>query len=64
MRQIKELLDPFRSDENDLPSIGVPFVDFERVSASTEGFSEANKLREGGFGPVYKVRISFGYKIV
>ena len=62
VRQVQDLLDPFHSNENDSQTIGIPFFTFERISASTDGFSEANKLGEGGFGPVYKVRISITYK--
>lgn len=29
--------------------------DFSAISAATDNFSDANKLGEGGFGPVYKV---------
>lgn len=29
--------------------------DFATIKTATENFSEANKLGEGGFGPVYKV---------
>ncbi|KAL8229476.1 hypothetical protein R6Q57_014376 [Mikania cordata] len=63
VRQIQELLDPFRSNENDSPNIGIPFFDFERISASTDGFSEANKLGEGGFGPVYKGKLPGGVQV-
>ncbi|KAF5756245.1 putative protein kinase RLK-Pelle-DLSV family [Helianthus annuus] len=63
VRQVQELLDPFRSDENDSPSIGIPFFDFERISASTDGFSDANKLGEGGFGPVYKGKLPGGVEV-
>jgi hypothetical protein len=34
----------------------LPLFSYESVSAATENFSTANKLGEGGFGPVYKVR--------
>lgn len=30
---------------------------FETVALATDYFSDANKLGEGGFGPVYKVRL-------
>ena len=30
--------------------------DFSTIGAATEYFSKANKLGEGGFGAVYKVR--------
>ncbi|KAI7750965.1 hypothetical protein M8C21_000661 [Ambrosia artemisiifolia] len=63
VRQVQELLDPFRSDDNDSPSIGIPFFDFERISASTDGFSDANKLGEGGFGPVYKGKLPGGVEV-
>lgn len=29
--------------------------DFDTIKTATDGFSEANKLGEGGFGVVYKV---------
>ncbi|KAL6143820.1 hypothetical protein ACLB2K_054515 [Fragaria x ananassa] len=32
----------------------LPFFDLRCVLAATNNFSEANKLGEGGFGPVYK----------
>lgn len=35
----------------------LPVYDFETIAAATEGFSTENKLGEGGFGPVYKVKI-------
>lgn len=36
----------------------LPLFDFETISSATNSFSGSNKLGEGGFGPVYKARIS------
>ena len=33
-----------------------PLFSLASVSAATDNFSVENKLREGGFGPVYKVQ--------
>ena len=38
--------------------VKMPLFSFKSVSAATDNFSDANKLGEGGFGPVYKVRFS------
>ena len=35
--------------------VELPLFSYESVSATTNNFSDANKLGEGGFGPVYKV---------
>ncbi|KAK9065157.1 hypothetical protein SSX86_016540 [Deinandra increscens subsp. villosa] len=63
VRQIQDLMDPFRTEDNDSPTLGVPFFDFERISASTDCFSDANKLGEGGFGPVYKGTFPGGLEV-
>lgn len=34
----------------------LPLFDFVAVASATGNFSESNKLGEGGFGRVYKVR--------
>ena len=33
----------------------LPLLSFSSILAATDNFSDANKLGEGGFGPVYKV---------
>lgn len=38
--------------------VELPLFSFSSVSAATCNFSAENKLGEGGFGPVYKVRVS------
>ena len=37
--------------------VDLPMFSFTSVSAATNNFSIENKLGEGGFGPVYKVRL-------
>lgn len=36
----------------------VSLFSFQTIEAATENFSSSNLLGEGGFGPVYKVKIS------
>ncbi|KAK1388975.1 hypothetical protein POM88_017153 [Heracleum sosnowskyi] len=51
----------FREDgEKDL---GVPFFELESIVAATHNFSQAYKLGEGGFGPVYKGKLPGGEEI-
>jgi hypothetical protein len=33
----------------------LPLMDLTSILAATDNFSKANKLGEGGFGPVYRV---------
>lgn len=35
----------------------LPLFTFSFIAAATDNFSEKNKLGQGGFGPVYRVRI-------
>ncbi|XP_049414782.1 receptor-like serine/threonine-protein kinase SD1-8 [Solanum stenotomum] len=46
-------------NENSDEAIDVPYFHLETILAATDNFSNANKLGQGGFGPVYKVRTSF-----
>lgn len=66
-RKLTDALNPFWPGR-ELISTGVstslngedlPFINFVNLRAATENFSAANKLGEGGFGPVYKVSQHF-----
>ncbi|XP_059450460.1 G-type lectin S-receptor-like serine/threonine-protein kinase At4g03230 [Corylus avellana] len=52
-RHLKDLMgsSEFKEDEKD---IDVPFFDLESILLATNRFSDANKLGQGGYGPVYK----------
>ncbi|XP_058211363.1 G-type lectin S-receptor-like serine/threonine-protein kinase B120 [Rhododendron vialii] len=43
--------------------VDLPLFSFASVSAATDNFSDANKLGEGGFGPVYKGKLLKGYEV-
>ncbi|XP_016492886.1 G-type lectin S-receptor-like serine/threonine-protein kinase At4g03230 [Nicotiana tabacum] len=49
--------------ENDKQDIAVPFFHLEKILAATDNFSDAHKLGQGGFGPVYKGIFSGGQEI-
>lgn len=53
---VRFLVDPgLILSEEDRKGIDVPFLDFKTILSATDYFSLANKLGQGGFGPVYKV---------
>ncbi|KAG7983526.1 hypothetical protein I3843_04G110500 [Carya illinoinensis] len=52
-RHVKDLLDSVGSIEEDVQGIEVPFFDLECILALTNNFLDANKLGQGGYGPVY-----------
>ena len=37
----------------------LPLFDFVKLASATNNFHESNKLGQGGFGPVYRVMVSF-----
>ncbi|XP_027356119.1 receptor-like serine/threonine-protein kinase SD1-8 [Abrus precatorius] len=43
--------------------VKLPLFSFVSVSAATDNFSDANKLGEGGFGPVYKGKLLNGDEV-
>jgi hypothetical protein len=49
------LIDSVEFTEEDKKDTDVSFFDLESILAATNSFSDANKLREGGYGPIYKV---------
>jgi hypothetical protein len=53
-KHVKDLIDGEFTEE-DKKDIDVPFFDLESILAATNNFSDANKLGEGSYGPVYKV---------
>lgn len=46
-----------RSNKIETTNHGMHIFRFECIQFATDNFSSANKLGEGGFGPVYKVTI-------
>ena len=69
-KHVKDLIDSGEFIEEDKKDIDVPFFDLENILVTTNSFSNANKLGEGGYEPVYKVisttlvRIKSSYKLV
>eukprot|EP00261_Vitis_vinifera_P037742 XP_019078985.1 PREDICTED: G-type lectin S-receptor-like serine/threonine-protein kinase At4g03230 [Vitis vinifera] len=60
---VKHLIDSEQFKEEDKKGIDVPFFDLEDILAATDNFSDANKLGQGGFGPVYKGKFPEGREI-
>ena len=54
-KHVKDLIDSIQFTEEDKKDIDIPFFDLESILVATNSFSDANKLGEGGYGPVYKV---------
>ncbi|XP_077244227.1 G-type lectin S-receptor-like serine/threonine-protein kinase At4g03230 isoform X2 [Tasmannia lanceolata] len=54
---------PLAEDNIHKNGIEIPSFEFESIANATENFSDANKLGQGGFGPVYKGKLSGGQEI-
>ncbi|KAF3776420.1 hypothetical protein EJ110_NYTH40146 [Nymphaea thermarum] len=46
-----------------LPDYDLPQINLRAIQDATDNFSEANKLGEGGFGPVYKGKLPDGQEV-
>ncbi|KAM1015866.1 hypothetical protein ACFX1Q_045453 [Malus domestica] len=60
-RRVKELIDTSEFKEEE--GIDVPFFDLQTILDATDNFSNANKLGQGGYGPVYKGMFLGGQEI-
>ncbi|XP_076887713.1 G-type lectin S-receptor-like serine/threonine-protein kinase At4g03230 [Bidens hawaiensis] len=60
---IHELLHLDHSKEDDREGPDVPYFELESIIAATNDFSEENRLGQGGFGPVYKGKLTGGQEI-
>ncbi|KAK6797553.1 hypothetical protein RDI58_005255 [Solanum bulbocastanum] len=49
--------------EDDKKRIDLPFFNLESILVATDNFSDANKLGQGGFGPVYKGKFPQGQEM-
>lgn len=54
-KYVRELIESGRFKEEDAQAIDIPFFPLESILGATNNFANANKLGQGGFGPVYKV---------
>ncbi|KAM5580824.1 hypothetical protein ABKV19_010169 [Rosa sericea] len=63
-RRVKELIETSEfNEEDDQKGIDVPFFDLQSILEATDNFSDANKLGQGGYGPVYKGKFLGGQEI-
>ncbi|XP_054812243.1 G-type lectin S-receptor-like serine/threonine-protein kinase At4g03230 isoform X2 [Prosopis cineraria] len=62
-RYVKDLIESGRFKEDDGHAIDIPHFHLESILDATTNFSSANKLGQGGFGPVYKGKFQGGQEI-
>ncbi|KAK7269915.1 hypothetical protein RIF29_22722 [Crotalaria pallida] len=61
-RNISDKLTNIPVQNNGAPEddLGIPLLSISTLASATSNFSEKNKIGEGGFGPVYKGRLTDG----
>ncbi|XP_058073041.1 receptor-like serine/threonine-protein kinase SD1-6 isoform X3 [Magnolia sinica] len=59
----RELMNANRLREGGRKGLELPLYSFASIVAATDNFSPANKLGQGGFGPVYKGKLHDGQEI-
>nr|DAD20719.1 TPA_asm: hypothetical protein HUJ06_022182 [Nelumbo nucifera] len=60
----KSALDATKLEEDEEEEgLDIPFYGFQVIEAATNNFDDANKLGQGGFGPVYKGKLAGGKEI-
>ncbi|KAL5581842.1 hypothetical protein UlMin_014284 [Ulmus minor] len=62
-RHIKDLIASSEFKDEDEKGVDVPFFDLKSILDATDDFSDANKLGQGGYGPVYKGKFPGGQEI-
>ncbi|KAK8700469.1 hypothetical protein V6N13_018865 [Hibiscus sabdariffa] len=62
-RRVIDFINSQYFNEDDKKDIDVPHFSLESILIATENFAEANKLGQGGFGPVYKAKLPRGQEI-
>ncbi|KAL4281956.1 hypothetical protein GQ457_03G005930 [Hibiscus cannabinus] len=62
-RRVIDFINSQDFNEDDKKDIDVPHFSLESILIATENFAEANKLGQGGFGPVYKAKLPRGQEI-
>lgn len=50
-----DFLHPHNFGEDEIENPDIPIFSLKSIAMATTNFSNANKLGQGGFGPVYKV---------
>ncbi|KAE8670111.1 Receptor-like serine/threonine-protein kinase SD1-8 [Hibiscus syriacus] len=62
-RRVIDFINSHDFKEDDKKDIDIPHFSLESILIATDNFAEANKLGQGGFGPVYKGTLPRGQEI-
>ncbi|KEH41621.1 S-locus lectin kinase family protein [Medicago truncatula] len=62
-RYVRDMIESSRFKEDDAQAIDIPHFHLESILDATNNFANANKLGQGGFGPVYKGKFPGGQEI-